>query len=94
MLITSEHETSQAGDTTRQAALLYAVKRVRMVPSSYILDLTNYVRYSYNYTVWQDTLNGRQLSTRDGVESVLEFTDTVRVLVGQTYHYNVAVTHT
>ena len=32
----------------------------------------------YNYTVWQDTLNGRQLSTRDGVEAVLEILDTVR----------------
>ncbi|KAK9812379.1 hypothetical protein WJX73_006336 [Symbiochloris irregularis] len=32
--------------------------------------------FVYNYTVHQDTLNGRQLSTRDGVESVLQIVDT------------------
>jgi len=34
----------------------------------------------YQYQGWQDTKHGRQKTTRDGVESVIEFLDNVSAL--------------
>ena len=38
-----------------------------------MLALTCHSFRRYHYKVWQDTKNGRQKTTRDGVESVIEF---------------------